>query len=814
MLADLKLAFRIILKSPGFAIVVIFTLALGIGANTAIFSFFNAILLRPLPYAEPDRTVLVKDRPRHFGEIVGSGIGILSEDFRDLRKQTRSFQELATMTLDAATLTGRERTDLVFGAIASPNLFSVLGAQAYIGRVFTTADQLSGAGRLAVLSHRYWQNSLGGDRSIIGQSIILNNVSFNVVGIMPPDFDFPGQVNYWVTPANDVPESRIGITPGFERGGVDNLGRGNRLRTIVARLKPGVPIAVAEKELVSLAQGLPNPALIKRSINLVTLRDQTVGDTRLTMVVLLGCVGIVLLIACVNVANLMLSRATSRQPEMAIRLALGSSRWLIVRQLVIESVVLSLLGGILGVVASGWGLHFLISVAPEKLPQLSSVAINGDVLGFALAISLLTGLACGIVPVLAMPRTDLVSATKTQTRTGAATRSSRRLQTILVTGEVAISLVLLIAAGLLLRSFWQMQNFSWGFKPEQVITARVGFTSGRYQDPNVQRLTYRMLLDKLALQPGFESVSGSFDRIGFTWIHLHFMPEGHVYPTPQDAPEGRYRIISPGYFRTLGISLLQGRDFTLADNEKSAPVVIIDAELAKRFFPDGQAVGKRLKLELGEHPWAEVIGVTAAIKSDGPDQTVRPDLYLSFPQFPMDSLFVQFRSSLGLATAETALREAVANIDSGISIVDLASMDAVVARPANARRFSLGLLSSFAGGALVLAAIGIYAVTAYGVAQRKREMGLRMALGAQPQEIVRLVIWQSLRPVVVGVFVGFIASIVLAIAMRSLLFGIAALDVQTFILVPLPLVAFAFFACWVPARQAAQVNPMIALRAE
>jgi putative ABC transport system permease protein len=813
MLTDFKLAGRSIARQPGFAAVVVLTLALAIGANTAIFSFCSGILLRPLPYTDPDRVVLVKDRPRHFGEIVGAAVGILSEDFRELQPQLRSFSEVATLTLDASTLTGREKPDLVFGAIVTHNFFSVLGSRPALGRTFSQLDRGSG-GRLAVLSHRLWQDQFGGSAAVIGQALVLNSVSFTIVGVMPADFDFPHRAGFWLTPAADIPEMAAGWPPGTERGN-NHAGRGNRLRTVVGRLRPGVSIEAAEQELVALAGRLPNPTELQRSIHLVTVRDQTVGNVRPALLILLGGVATVLLIASFNVANLLLSRAIARQQELAVRLALGSSRWRITRQLLTESLVLATLGGIAGVLLSRAGLGLLVQAAPEQLPRLSSVSVDLPVLGFALGVTLLTGVICGLVPVIGTSDADLATATKSATRGNSGDRTSGRMRTMLVTGEVAVSFVLLIAAGLLAQSFWRLQSASWGFDPTQIVSARIGFTADRYREPEAQRAVYRALLQALRSEPGFTAAAASFDRIGMTWMPLHFTPQGQTYGRAQDAPQASYRLISPDYFRTLGIPLLQGRVFTEADHERASRVVIVDAELARRFFPDGQAIGQRLHLTLGSgQPWAEIVGVAASVKSDGPDQTSRPELYLPFPQYPMDSLFVQVRTSLPLPAAVAGIQRAAHGIDGSLPVTEIASMEQVVSRPADARRFALGLIGSFAGVALVLAVVGIFAVTGYAVAQRRREIGLRMALGAQPGAVVALVIRQGLRPVGTGLLIGLALSVVAALAMRSLLFGIGAIDPQTFLLAPLLLAAAALPACWLPARRAARVDPIAALKAE
>mgnify|MGYP001252798976 CR=1 FL=1 len=813
MTTDLKAVVRSLAKAPGFTLIVVLTLALGIGVNTAIFSFFNAILLRPLPFAEPERTVLVKDRARDFGQIVGTKVGLFSEDFREIERLARSFQGMATFTLDVATLKGRERPDLVFGSVVSHGFFSVLGSEAAVGRRFSEQDRRDGMGRLLVLSHKYWKSAFGGDPAVVGQGVTLNNVTFTVVGVMPPDFDFPRSVNFWATPAEAVPEAMIGSEPGMDRGN-NNAGRGNALRSMVARLRPGVTLASAERELGSIAEGLPNPNQVKRSMFLVTVRDQTVGETRPALITLLGCVGIVLVIACANVANLILSRSATRQQEVKLRLALGSSLWLIARRQLVESLVLSLVGGGLGLLLSRGALNLFVQAAPDSIPRLSYVGIDGAVVAFALGVSVLTGVICGLVPMITLADRDALAAANSATRGLSSHPAARRLRTAFVVVEVAISVVLLVAAGLLLRSFWKTQSFAWGFDPSHVVTARVGFTSERYREPQAQLAFYRALLDKLAEQPGMEKAAASFDRNGFTWIHLRFTPEGHEYAKPQDDPEARYRIVSPGYFDLLKIRLVQGRSFAESDDERSRPVAIIDADLARRFFPEGQAVGKRVRLAMGAPVWAEIVGVAASVQSDGPGQTARPDLYLPFAQRPMDSLFVQARTTLSAASAGETIRKVVQSLDPQLPVVDGASMEQVVARASDLRRFPLKLIGAFAVLAVILASVGIYAVTAYGVVQRTREIGVRMALGAQPSETVGLIMRQSFRPILIGLLLGLAGSVVVAFAMRTLLFGVDALDGQTFALMPLPLVLAGVLACWLPARRAARIDPLLAMRAE
>ena len=812
MLSDIRLAFRSLARTPGFALVIVVTLALGIGANTAIFSFFRAILARDLPYGQSDRIVILKRSPHDFGELMGADIGLLAADFLDLQSSAESLEDLATYTLDAPTLTGCGSPDLAVGTLVTHNFFTMLGARAELGRVFTPADAGSNAtGRLLVLSRHFWLSRFGGDPAIIGQTLVLNKVSFTVIGVMPADFEFPHDAWFWATPAATVPEFVIGPSvPPFG-------GRGHYLRTILGRLRAGVSREQAEKELAALVARLPNPNQSKRPVHLVTMTDQAVGSVRLVLTVLLGCVGLVLLIACFNVANLMLSRATARQREIGIRLALGSGRWRIARQMLSESLVLALFGGAAGVALSVLALRLIVRVAPPDIPRLEGVHIDGMVMGFAFVISILTGVACGLAPVFGAARTDLVTGIKSGgDRGGSAGAAPRRLRAGLGAGEVAISLILLVAAGLLLRSLEKMQAVSWGFNPTNLVSARVTFVDERYGTLPAQRQFYRTLLEKLEAVPGFDAVGTGLDRIGQTWVHMAVMKEGETYRSPADAPQASYHFINPGYLRTLGITLLQGRGFTVADDENAPPVVLIDVALAGKFFPDGQALGKRIGLNRPQGMlWPEIVGVVANVKSDGPSGGEwRSDLYRPFLQAPYDSFYIHARTSMSVAAAGALLRQTVAEVDAGLPIAHLESMEETVAKFGDARKFPLGLLGAFAALALLLAGLGIYAVTAYGVAQRTREIGVRMALGSSPGAVVALVVKQGFGPIALGLVAGMIGAVIAALVMRNLLFDVKPMDLMTFTVVPVVLALFALLACWLPARKAARVNPLEALRAE
>ncbi len=810
MFTDLKLAFRQLAKTPGFTTIVVLTLALGIGASTAIFSFFNGILLRSLPYADAGNIVLVKRGPRNFADIMGEGVGLQTADYLDLQAAgMRSLSGLTAYSSDVATLTGRDNPDLIYGAVVSANFFSVLESSAAIGRTFSASDTTEKSGRMAVLSHSLWQSRFGGDRALIGRPITLNGVSFTVVGVTAADFDFPHNAKYWVTPAGIAPEGTIGLSS------INVNGRGDFLRTVIGRLAPGATMTGAEKEISSHIQRLPNPSHTDRSIYLVTLRDMSVGNIRQALGVLLAGVVAVLFIACLNIGNLMLSRATTRQREVGIRLALGAGRWQIARQLLCESLVLALLGGAAGILLSIWGVDFLLRIAPEDIPRLAAVHVDTGVLGFAIGISVLTGVMCGLAPIIGTANTGLSSAMKTGgDRGGSAHALPRRLRSVLVGGEVAISLVLLVAAGLLLRSFKEMVATSWGFEPRKVVVLRVAFADIKWTEPAKSRIFYRRLMSGLQAQPGFESVAASFDKIGESWIHNAFTPEGHAFAKAEDVPTANYHFVSPDYFHTLGIALVEGRDFNRDDSDNSAPVAIIDATTARNYFPGGHAVGKRLQIVAEGTRMAEIIGVTGDVKSDGPEAPAQPAIYLPYLQLPAPQIYVSVRTPLDVATAGQMIRQVVNTIDAASPTTELGSMDEAIARPATNRRFPLILLGVFSSLALLLAGIGIYGVTAYGVAQRTRELGIRLALGAQPGGLISLIIAQGYRPIAIGVLAGIAGSVITAFAMRGLLYRIHPLDGVTFAVIPAALVAISLIACWLPARRATKVDPMTALRAE
>jgi putative ABC transport system permease protein len=805
---DVRLTLRSLRKQPGYFATVVFTLALGIGANTTIFSFFRGILLRPLPLAEPARTVLLKPTANDYGEIVGSAGGLYAADFLELQGKVSAFESQATYTSQIANLIDTERPEMVYGAVVSPDFFRVVGLRPLMGRVFSAADGLDGR-RLAVISPQLWQGKFGGDPAVVGRVIVLNNVSVEIVGVAPADFELPETVDFWVSPAREAPEGDIG-QPAF-----DANGRGNPLRTLIGRLRPGVTVDQAESELRGLIARLPNPNQVDRPVHLVSLEDHFLGNVRPALTILLGCVGLVLLLTCLNVANLMLSRAVTRQRELSVRLALGSSPRRIAGLLLTESLLVALTGGALGVAAGDWLLRLLVGIAPESVPRLAEVQMDGTVLGFALAISLLTGVGCALAPIMGRPRTTLMNALKDGLRGSSGGVVARRLRACLVGGEIAASVVLLVAAGLLLRSFAELRDASWGIEPRHIVSARVAFLDQRYQQPPAQLAAHRAVMARLATEPGFEAVASSVDRVGQSWFRLQFAPQGQVFPRKEESPQAQVHVIDAAYFDTMGIKTMRGRGFDLTDNEQGRKVAVIDSNLARRYFPSGDALGKQLTVSWwgGDVP-VEIVGVVGDVKSDGPEVEPTPEIYVPFDQTPFNSFFVYARTTLGAGAFEARLRQVLREVDANAPVALLASMEQVIDGPVSTRRFPLQLLAAFAGLALTLAAIGIYAVTAYGVNQRTREIGIRMALGAQPRFVIRQVLWEGLRPVFAGLGSGLVAAVLVALAMRKMLFSVAPLDATTFAGVAIVLIVVASAACILPARRAAKVDPMIALRAE
>jgi putative ABC transport system permease protein len=808
LLRDLRHALRLAIKSPGFTLAAVLTLGLGIGAATAIFAMVDAVLLRPLPFHEQDSLVTVwgeiKERDQKFVEVS-------IQDYDDW-KTNRSFSSLALVgTNDAdVALTGRDQPLHVRARLTSDNFFDVLGAKPALGRTFLPGQEDRPGTAVVVLSHGFWQRTFGSDPAIVGQKILLDGEAHTVVGVMPRGFRYPQDVDLWTT------ISGIYAIPSL---------RDLRIFEAVGRLQPGVSLAQARADLlgVSLRVQQERPASNQGYTARVTpLAEEILGDTRAALLLMLGAVGLLLLIACANVAGLLLARASARQKETALRTALGAGRWRLVRQLLTESLLLALLAAGVGLLLSWAGLRVLRAVGPADIPRLDEVAMDGRMLAFVLGASLATVLFFGLVPALQTAGGSLTSALKEGGKSSAGTHASR-LRSLLVAGEVALALVVLILAGLVIRSFLALQHTDLGFDPQNVLTFRLTLNTARHPKATWANV-FETVLQRTQALPGVESASLVLLRplsgpIGWDY---DFTVEGQTQEMQATNPTSNHERVSPGYFKTMGIPLLAGRDFTWGDTDKSQLVVIVNKSTADRFWPGQDPLGKRLRWGRSLQavkPWLTVVGVVGDARYRE-IQAVRPDLYVPMLQDPHWAMDVVLRTKIDPARLARPATEAVRAIDPDLPVANLTTMereiDDSVARP-RLRSLILGLFASLA---LLLAAVGLYGIIAYSVAQRRQEIGIRMALGADRGAVLRLVLLQGLGLTGAGLAAGLLGAAVLLLTERSsgwlggLLYGVAPTDLLTFAAVPLLLTAVALLASLLPARRATRVDPLVALRAE
>jgi predicted permease len=799
---DLRYGAHMLLKNPGFTLIAVITLALGIGANAAIFSVVNAILLRPLPFKESDRLVWLYGAQ---AQIRGSSHS--PADFLDYQAQNRSFEQMAAVRNLSFTLTGEDRPERIDGRIVTANYFSLLGIEPALGRNFTPKDGEPGAGRVVLLSYNFWQRRFNGDRETIGRTLTLNSESATIIGVMPPGFNEDG-LNLWANPRRIVPDFATG-----SRRDLVTV-RNTKYLQVIARLKPGVTLPQAQTDIntitARLQQQYPDTNAVT-SVQIVPMLERVVGDLQPTLLILFGAVGLVLLIACANVANLMLVRATARQKEIAIRAALGAGRWRIQRQLLTESILLASLSGICGWLLAIWGVDLIVSLSPANTPRLSEIRLDSPVFIFTLAVSLLTGLIFGLIPAMTASKFSLTETLKEGGRSAATGISRHRARRSLVIAEVTIALVVITGAGLLLRSFDKLQTVNPGFDPDKLTTLLVWMSEAKYLAPPNSRGFIKELNDRLTTLPGVEGVAIANDLpILGTDSRTSFEIEGRP-PAGEALQIGRHAV-GKGYFQAMRIPLRSGREFTERDDEKAPQVIVINETAAQTMWPGADAVGKRLKL-FGQD-WAEVIGVVGDVKHDGLHQPPFMHAYLSNLQFPWPVLRVALRSNLNQASLITSVQHEVRAIDATQPISNIITMDEILADSMGTRRLAMSLFSLFAVTALLLTAIGLYGVMAYSVSQRTREMGIRVALGAQTGNVLRLVVKQGMILAAIGVVLGLIASFAMTRLMRTMLYEVNATDPVTFIFAPLLIGVVALLACWIPARRAANVDPMVALRNE
>ena len=801
---DLRFGARMLLKRPGFTLIAVMTLALGIGANTAIFSIVNAVLLRPFAYQEPARLVIVQER----GEGGGTGFSPSYPNFVDWRAQNTAFASIvAVRQNESFNFTGMGEPERLPGRLVSAEFLSTLGIKPLVGRDFLAEEDRAGATPTVILSYGFWQRRFRNDPNIIGKQLTLNLQSYTVVGITPAHFQYGADAD--VTAPFGLSEERFknrGSDPGTD---------------VVARMKQNVSQQQAEADLNLVAVRLEHqyPATNKgRRVLLTPLHESVVGAVQRPLLILLGAVGLVLLIACANVANLLLVRASSRQKEMAVRVALGASRATLVRQLLTESALLAALGALLGILLAFWGTSLIASQLPDGIPRLQEARVDAPVLLFTLTISLLTGLLFGLFPALHASRPNLTEGLKEGERGSSGPR--QRLRSVLVVGEVALTLTLLVGAGLLLQSFRRALQVDTGFNARNLLAMRV---SVRNSDGQQVANFFEQLQQNVRGLPGVKSVAVS-DGLPFgrDVNHPTFLIEGR--PVTEKKAFGQRYSVSPDYFQTMGIALIKGRLFTAEDNRDSPPVIVIDEALARQYFLNEDPLGKRLKQTIGsDTPSLEIVGVVRHVEPYGLDRleagTGPAQFYTNFNQTPLPSLSRRTINLLTRTEAEplnlaSAVRGQIAALNKDQAVFNVRTMEQIVAQSVAARRFSMLLLTVFALVALALASLGIYGLMSYAVAQRSREIGVRMALGAQASDVLSMVIRQGMKLALVGVTLGLVASLALTRTMKNLLFGVSATDPATFSAIALLLIAVALLACFVPARRATKVDPMVALRTE
>jgi putative ABC transport system permease protein len=807
---DLRFGVRTMLKQPLVSGIAVLALALGIGGNTAIFSLVNAILLRQLPFRQPESLVSVAVRRSAPGRF-----SFNMPDFIDFRDQNQSLAGLAAYANWSANLSGSGDPERLQGLRISADAFEMLGVEAVVGRALMRADDTPGQQRVVVLGHGLWRRRFGADPQIVGKSLTLNGAGYVVVGVLPPQFFFP------------IREAELAIPLAPEADPWRDLRTSTNFLRGWARLKPGVTREQAEDDLTTVAQRIrehyPVANAQKLGVTLGPLRDEVVANFRLALFVLLGAVGAVLLMTCVNLGNLALARSAARHREMVIRTALGATRRRLVQQLATESLLLAVLGGGLGLLMACYGIDLLLVLSPATLPRAAEVDVDVRVLGFTLALSLLAGAIFGLAPAWQATRLNLNDALKESARGGAGGTRQSRTRGLLVVSEIALSLVLLVGAGVLVNSFLRLQAVDPGFDASRVLVVRLSLPRTQYPDRATATAFYDRLRPGLAALPGVESV-GVVSALPLSGVSatIPFTIEGRA-AAPDEAMLADYRLVSTGYFRALRIPVLAGREFTERDSADTAHVALVSQRLARRYWPDGSPLGAHLQIDdndRGPRP-VEIVGVVGDVKHLGLDEEPAPHIYLPIHQTDEDAViwltnnqYWLLRTAVDPLTLSTAVRRAIQAVDREVPASSIRTMEDYLAASVAPRRFNLWLLTIFAGAALVLAATGLYGVISCGVTQRRREIGIRMALGAQGGDVLRLVIGQGMAMTLWGVTLGLLAALGMTRLMKSLLFAVSATDPLTFLLTTWLLTVVALLACWIPARRAMKVDPMVALRDE
>ena len=802
LIKDVRYGVRSLWKRPGFTAIAVITLALGIGANTAIFSVVNAVLLKPLPFNEPERLVWVWDTQPQLATTPTS-----LPDFLGWKQQNQSFDHLAAFQSGKMFLDAGDgiTTDTQLGLV-TPELFSVFHVNPILGRTFTSEETLPGRFRVAVLSHSIWQSRFGSDPNVSGRTIQLNGAAYTIIGVMQPGFSYPDRAELW---------RPLPIDPA-------NLDPGPHYLKVIGRLKPGVALAQAQADMSTIAARLSQQNREKNAghgVKLERLANVVIGDIGLALYVLLGAVGFVLLIACANLANLMLARVGAQQKEIAVRTALGASRLRIVRQLLIESIILAIGGGVIGLLLAIWAVSWVVSLSADTIPRVQEISVDPRVAGFTLLVSVITGVLFGLAPALQVSRPDLTDALKESGRTTAGLRKNR-LRSALVISEVALSLVLLVGAGLMIRSFAKLNQVDPGFKPAQVLTMGVALLRARYPADEQVAQTYSQILERTTAVPGVVS-AGAISDLPLTGSNTSdsFTIEGRPPIAKEAEPSTEYHVVTPRYFESMGIPLLSGRDVAHTDTRQSPNVVVINEVFARRHFAGENPLGHRLRLQGQERDPLLIIGVVGNVRQLGLDEQLTPEVYVPLLQDPLSTTYQRSMTIVARTKSDPGaiagpLRAAVASVDKSLPVYALKAMTEHLHESLARRRFNLILLTVFSGVALALAAVGIYGVISYGVTQRTHEMGIRMALGAKPRDVVQLVVRQAMVLALGGVGIGLLAAWALTRLMKSLLFNVGATDPLTFVAIAALMSLIALLACLIPARRATKVDPLVALRYE
>jgi putative ABC transport system permease protein len=803
-LNDLRFGARTLIKNPAFSVIAILVIALGVGANTAIFSVVNAVLLQPLPFPDSNRLVVLSEMMPNTGERMS----VSFPSFLDWRAQARSFDGMAGYRSYAGTLTGVDPPMRLNGRMVSAGFFDVLGVKPILGRAIGWDEDKPNSDPVAVISYACWQSRFGADPNILGRKLVLDDQPRTVIGVLPQGFQFGDRTDEvfvpLVAPMSSNPSA---------------LDRGNHMGIYgLARMKPGVTVEMARTEIKTIASQLGKQYPLSNSgvgANAVSLYEQWVGGTvRTALLMLLGAVGLVLLIACTNVANLLLSRASARQREMAVRSALGASRWRIFRQLLTESILLSGLGGLFGLLLAIGGVRLLLKIVPASVPRMHEVHIDGWVLGFALALSGITGIIFGLVPALEGSRAEVNTALKAVSRT--LSGGSPRLRGMLLASEMALALVLSIGAGLLIHSIMNLGKVDPGFQTRNLLTFSVRLTSQYKTDPE-QSAFFRQATEQLRTLPGVKNAAavGCLPIDGTCWSSV-FEIEGRPLPERSQLPNSQWNVASEQYFETMGIPLLRGRTFQESDREKSPAIAVISATAARRFFPNEDAIGKRLKQGWPEDnsPWREIVGVVGDVREDGLDTGPVSEIYVPESQDAWNQLFVVMRGSVASESLLPMAMKTIRDLDKNQPIFSAQTMDTVLETSMASRRFSMTLLGLFAALAFILAAVGVYGVISYSVSRRAQEIGIRMALGARRDQVIRLVLREGITMAGIGVGVGLLIAMAATRAMSSLLFGVSTIDIPTYGIASCFLIFVALAASFAPASRAARMDPSEILHQE